>query len=248
MLNLIGCGLGWRKRAERPRSGPLRCLEQYVPADRAASGNTLGVESAVSAAIMKSPPPAVCTSACSRSASLASGNSAASGHDRDAGPAAADLARGYVHGNWPTCCSSGCRFALRVARAWGLRRGAGLPTGTAQHPPQHVGLGTGTQLGSPWRPGLCALGGLADGPIRWHWPSWSNGASDRPLARTALRTAGCWSRQANCRHERIVAARRLGHALPADWRFVLLESRGEQGLSGDAERQAFAELPPVPSR
>jgi predicted sugar kinase len=32
---------------------------------------------------------------------------------------------------------------------------------------------------------------------------------------------------------------------PTDWRFVLAGSRGTTGLSGDAERKAFARLPPM---
>lgn len=37
------------------------------------------------------------------------------------------------------------------------------------------------------------------------------------------------------------------HAIPEDWRFVLVSPSHEPGLSGNSERQAFAELPPVPA-
>ena len=40
-------------------------------------------------------------------------------------------------------------------------------------------------------------------------------------------------------HERV--------AIPEDWRFVLVSPSRTPGLSGSAERQAFAELPPVPA-
>ena len=35
-------------------------------------------------------------------------------------------------------------------------------------------------------------------------------------------------------------------AVPADWRWVLIQPRGTEGLSGAAEQQGFAKLPPMP--
>ena len=35
-------------------------------------------------------------------------------------------------------------------------------------------------------------------------------------------------------------------AVPDDWRFVLVTTRAQRGLSGETEADAFARLPPVP--
>jgi predicted sugar kinase len=37
------------------------------------------------------------------------------------------------------------------------------------------------------------------------------------------------------------------HSVPNQWRIVLIRAHAAVGLAGERERQAFAELPPVPS-
>jgi beta-ribofuranosylaminobenzene 5'-phosphate synthase len=111
-------------------------------------------------------------------------------------------------------------------------------------PPQHAGLGSGTQLGMALARGLAA---------------WFRAA---PQAAAELAAAvGRGKRSAvgvhgACLGGLIVESGKLGHeevsplvsrtALPDEWRFVLLMPAAATGLSGDTEQRAFDRLPPVP--
>lgn len=112
-------------------------------------------------------------------------------------------------------------------------------------PPQHIGLGSGTQLALSI---AAALETLAD-------PSWSN-TDPAALARQAgrgLRSAvglygfaygglivegGKWE-------EADISPLVARVDLPQEWRFVLVLPRQRPGLSGEREKRAFAELPAV---
>mgnify|MGYP003618440773 CR=1 FL=1 len=113
-----------------------------------------------------------------------------------------------------------------------------------ESPPSHVGLGSGTQTA------LATVAGLR---------AWSRLP---PLGAGELATtAGRAKRSAVGLHGflhggLIVEAGRMPHdavaplaaqvALPSEWRFVLIRPIGKAGISGDVERAAFADLPPVP--
>ncbi len=113
-----------------------------------------------------------------------------------------------------------------------------------ESPPSHVGLGSGTQTA------LATVAGLR---------AWSRLP---PLGAVELATtAGRAKRSAVGLYGflhggLIVEAGRMPHdavaplaaqvVLPREWRFVLIRPIGKAGISGDVERAAFADLPPVP--
>lgn len=111
-------------------------------------------------------------------------------------------------------------------------------------PPQHVGLGSGTQLAMAVAAGLARF-----------W--------DRPIRDPAelARSVGRGQRSAIGLHGFVhggllyetgkadgqAVAPLAGRVeLPAAWRFVLIRPTDAEGLYGDLERSAFAGLPPVP--
>lgn len=112
-------------------------------------------------------------------------------------------------------------------------------------PPEHVGLGLGTQLG------LSVAAGLA---------AWCG--HDRLSPTDLAHSVGRGRRSAVgvygfCHGGLIVEAGRRADeplsplvariALPADWRFLLVRPADPAGLSGTAEEQAFETLPAVPA-
>jgi beta-RFAP synthase len=145
------------------------------------------------------------------------------------------------------------RRTLRAARlAWTNDPACPDPAGeprcrieVCEAPPQHVGLGTGTQLAMAVAAGLAAF-------------------FDRPVldAAALARRVGRGRRSAIGLHgffeggllfeggktpSEEVAPLVARVELPEAWRFVLVRPRGQRGLSGAAERKAFARLPPVPA-
>jgi len=114
-------------------------------------------------------------------------------------------------------------------------------------PPQHSGLGVGTQLG------LCLARGVAE--------MLGRRLDDAvALARTAGRGKRSWVGTYGFLHGGLVyeggqnlqtpgspAPLLERVALPKDWRFVLVRRQQASGLSGTTEQDAFASLPPVSS-
>jgi beta-RFAP synthase len=136
-------------------------------------------------------------------------------------------------------------FATLVGRAWGLPGPPLCRMEILGVPPQHVGLGTGTQLGLAVAAGLCALRELpTDDPIRL---ARLVGRGERSAIGTYGFARGGLLVEAGKSSPDELSPLVARQPLPAAWRFVLLKSRGEHGLSGDAERRAFAGLPPVPT-
>jgi beta-ribofuranosylaminobenzene 5'-phosphate synthase len=134
-------------------------------------------------------------------------------------------------------------FAGRVSVASRLK-GAAWRIDVEHAPRDHVGLGTGTQLGLAVAAGIAAVNG-----------------SPQRSAVDLSRLAGRGERSSIGIHgfEKgglLVEAgkRKLGDVgplvvrveLPAEWRFLIMMPRHAAGLSGDAERQAFWRMPPVP--
>lgn len=111
-------------------------------------------------------------------------------------------------------------------------------------PPNHIGLGVGTQLGLALAAGLRQIVGLPVLPVE------ELATSVGRSRRSAVGTYG-FDRgglivdsglDANSRQTRLV--QRI--AIPATWRFVLIRPSHLQGLAGDREVEAFAGLPAVP--
>ncbi len=120
--------------------------------------------------------------------------------------------------------------------------GADIEVHTA--PPEHIGLGVGTQLSLAIATALLRLRGI-----------------DSVDATELAQLAGRGARSAVGTHGflrggLVVESGKTTNALaplaeqitiPAAWRFVLVVPLTRRGLSGETERQAFAELSPVPA-
>jgi len=111
-------------------------------------------------------------------------------------------------------------------------------------PPDHVGLGTGTQLSLAVAAGCHALAGGS--PLSAEALARLTGRG----VRSAIGTYGFVQGGLLVEPGKLVGEllSPLEHrvALPAEWRFVLITPATERGLSGEAEQMAFRDLPAVP--
>jgi len=135
-------------------------------------------------------------------------------------------------------------FARRFAES---RLGGQLPRcrlDVLEAPPQHVGLGLGTQLGLSVAAALAGWAGL---------DALSPAELATSVGRGRRSAVGVYG---FCHGGMIVEAGRLAEqalsplvariVLPAEWRFLLVRPGDPAGLSGAAEEQAFDTLPAVP--
>lgn len=134
-------------------------------------------------------------------------------------------------------------FARRVHRALGFDELPPVRVQVRRAPPDHVGLGTGTQLGMAVAAGLHA-----------YWQLDATTAELAACAERGVRSAigvhgferGGLIVEAGKLPGEILGRLAARVALPERWRFVLIIPPHSPGLSGEAERRAFAELPAVP--
>jgi beta-ribofuranosylaminobenzene 5'-phosphate synthase len=135
-------------------------------------------------------------------------------------------------------------FARRCHEALGLVGGAHLRVVEAI--PPHVGLGSGTKLALAVAQALATLHGRAVDP-----PELARAAS-----RAARSAVGMWTFalgglvvEGGVRHgvER-PAPLLMRHAMPEEWRIVLVVPQAEPGLSGPGEEEAFRRLVPSAER
>ena len=136
-------------------------------------------------------------------------------------------------------------FARRWAEFHGLDSLPDCQIRVSQAPEQHVGLGTGTQLGLSVVAGLSRFMAMPDLSVG------ELAAAAGRAARSAIGThgfvhGGLLVERGRQRSEPI-APLECRLPLPEDWRLVLVRSAEQQGLSGDAEREAFRSLPAVPA-
>jgi len=112
-------------------------------------------------------------------------------------------------------------------------------------PPDHIGLGIGTQLGLSIAEGLRRFLHLP--PLEIDELARSVGRSHRSAVGTyGFRLGGLIVDGGKEPGQPLgKLARRL--ALPDSWRFVLIRAVGRCGLAGKEEAAAFATLPPIPS-
>ena len=111
-------------------------------------------------------------------------------------------------------------------------------------PRQHVGLGVGTQLGLSVAAGLNAyFDRRSESPPEL---AQSVGRAKRSAVGTYGFAHGGLLAECGRLATEAVSPLDLRVDLPGKWRFVLICPRGREGLSGEAERRAFRELPPVP--
>ena len=138
------------------------------------------------------------------------------------------------------------RFARRWAEWMGL---VGLPpvrlTVTAA-PPQHVGLGLGTQLGLSVAAGLTRFFGHDDVPLDQLARQCGRGARSS-VGTYGFRHGGLIAENGKLADETL--GQLIAHVeLPTRWRIVLFRPRGLRGLAGRSEQLAFGRLPPVDDR
>ena len=112
--------------------------------------------------------------------------------------------------------------------------------------PAHAGLGSGTKLALAVTAALCALAGESPDPA----------AMARMAGRGARSAVGLWTfalggfvveggRRPGAEEPAPLLTR---HAMPDEWRCVLVIPAAEPGLSGGTEEAAFTELRPDPAR
>lgn len=156
-------------------------------------------------------------------------------------------------------------FARLCAEAWGLKSAAcGIDVVSA--PRSHVGLGSGTQLAMAVAAGMRHLfrGPEASSSHEFEvHPSATEWLFDTPdvvelAAAVGRGKRSCVGIYGFSRGGLIVEAGRFEQSagglspmvarvrLPSSWRCVVIVQRDSVGLHGDAEKQAFARLPPVP--
>jgi beta-RFAP synthase len=137
------------------------------------------------------------------------------------------------------------QFVGSVVRAWQLPAAPACEI-CVDAPPDHMGLGVGTQLGLAVAAGVRRFLGMGELPAEVLARSAGRGA------RSAVGTYGF-------QHGGLIvdAGKRPGQelgmlahrtALPAAWRIVLIRSGDRQGLAGEREADAFRRLPPVPEK
>lgn len=136
-------------------------------------------------------------------------------------------------------------FAQRWSTYHGLAQVPSVRLDVRAAPPEHVGLGLGTQLGLAVAAALQQLHGAE---IRC--------AAELALSvgrglRSAIGSYGFLSggfvfEEGKLPDEPITP---LAHCrpFPTSWRFVLVRPDAPHGVAGESERQAFAQLPPVPA-
>jgi beta-ribofuranosylaminobenzene 5'-phosphate synthase len=138
--------------------------------------------------------------------------------------------------------------ALAVARrcrdALGLEGGAHLRV--VETIPPHVGLGSGTKLALAVSQALAALDGrTVDAPALAH----AAGRAARSAVGTWTFALGGLVVEGGVREgEDRPAPLLMRHAMPDEWRIVLVVPKAEPGLSGAAEVQAFRRLVPSAER
>jgi beta-ribofuranosylaminobenzene 5'-phosphate synthase len=111
-------------------------------------------------------------------------------------------------------------------------------------PPQHVGLGTGTQLALSVAAGLNALFGV--GPASAPELAISVGRGLRSAVGTYGFVQGGLILERGKSADEPIAPLDCRLELPPRWRVVLVQPAVASGLSGSVEQQAFENLPPVP--
>ena len=112
-------------------------------------------------------------------------------------------------------------------------------------PPEHVGLVTGTQLGMAIAVGLAAF--LERDDLDYLTLAGAVGRGERSAIGTHGFAQGGLLVEAGKYEGEAFSPLVARVELPEAWRFVLITPQGERGLSGDAERRAFVDLPPVPT-
>ena len=141
----------------------------------------------------------------------------------------------------------GAPRAIQFAKTWSKNHSIELDCHLEmiQLPPEHVGLGTGTQLGLSVAAALNAWYGIV--PARPRELAASVGRGKRSAVGTHGFFLGGLIVERGKQAKELLSPLDCQLSLPENWRVVLVRPTEFRGLSGIAEQQAFAELPVIPS-
>jgi beta-RFAP synthase len=133
----------------------------------------------------------------------------------------------------------------RLARVWELPAPPACQITVASAPPEHVGLGTGTQLALAVAAGLNAFLGRP----RWEPRSLAvaAGRGERSAIGTYGFAQGGLLFEGGKLPDEAISPLVERVVLPPQWRFVLAILNEQRGLHGEQERCAFGTMPPVPA-
>lgn len=140
------------------------------------------------------------------------------------------------------CAEQAAAFAQRFILAHGLAGGASIRV--YQAIPQHVGMGSGTQLGLAVARALAELYGLPADPAAL---AAAAGRARRSAIGTWAFGQGGFIVEGGRRTDREAPAPLLArYPMPEDWHCVVVVPAVAAGLSGEREVAAFGELAPPP--
>jgi beta-RFAP synthase len=135
-------------------------------------------------------------------------------------------------------------FATRALSFLGISGGVHLVVHRAI--PGHVGLGSGTQLGLAVARALAELYRVSPDPVHL---AQAAGRGKRSAIGTWTFAHGGFIVEGGRRPgSRKIAPLLARFAIPTTWRCVVVVPGGARGLSGEAEAQAFEQLPPPPEQ
>ncbi len=141
------------------------------------------------------------------------------------------------------CAEQATAFAQRFMLAHGLTGGASIQIHQAI--PQHIGMGSGTQLGLAVARVLAELHSLPDDPTAL---AAAVGRARRSAIGTWAFGQGGFIVDGGRRTDREAPAPLLArYAMPEEWRCVVVVPATAAGLSGEHEVAAFGELAPPPA-
>ncbi len=136
------------------------------------------------------------------------------------------------------------QFARRVGSKIGLKTDPACRIDIVSASREHIGLGTGTQLGLAVALGIQALYGRLPGmpadQARF------SGRGERSAIGTHGFAMGGLLVEAGKRSAEEISPLVARVEMPSAWRFLLLLPTSGVGIHGDEERRAFAQLPDVP--
>jgi beta-RFAP synthase len=142
--------------------------------------------------------------------------------------------------------SRAIEVARRAADRLSFQPDQGAKFNIVAAPRQHVGLGSGTQLGLAVTTALAAIHG-SELPRSAEALASASGRGERSSVGTHGFLHGGLIVEAGKHEEDAIGPLIARVDLPTDWRFLLLiPAQTQEGLSGSTEREAFAHLPPVP--
>jgi beta-RFAP synthase len=150
---------------------------------------------------------------------------------------------------WSVCgpaAKRAARFAeLALASIASADKPAALRVRVTSLPPQHHGLGSGTQLALAIAAGVRELVDLPPGTAAELAVAVGRGARSAVGSHGFGQGGLLWERGRVAGAPLSDLTARV--SLPAEWRVVLVTPETQRGLSGERERAAFERLPPVPA-